>query len=232
MSTATRTHEDQTADGLFARLDASIGELWAGAARRPFWRRIVSEGWDRAAYRRTMSQIFHYTRHNSVNQAAAAFRADPDDIALLRFVYGHAKDELGHERMALHDLKSAGLVARDAEADDVDPPLPATDALVNYLYGVALRDGPVPRLGYSYWAESVYPHIAPLLGAARSSLGLADRDMTFFVAHAEVDTGHAEQVRAAIRRAATTPARADAIHRVAVTSLWLTIELLEQAVRS
>ena len=56
--------------------------------------------------------------------------------------------------------------------------------------------------------------------------------MTFFVAHAEVDAGHAEQVRAAIRRAANTPARAEAIHRVAVTSLWLTIELLEQAVGS
>ena len=230
MSTATRTDQDQTADGLFARLDASIGALWAGAERRPFWGRIVSEGWDRAAYRRTMIQIFHYTRHNSVNQAAAAFRADPDDLALLRFIYGHAKEELGHERLALHDLRSLGLVAEDGS--DIDPPLPATDALINYLYGVVLRDGPVPRLGYSYWAESVYPHIAPLLGAARSSLGLADRDMTFFVAHAEVDAGHAEQVRAAIRRAATTPARADAIHRVAVTSLWLTIELLEQAVAS
>jgi pyrroloquinoline quinone (PQQ) biosynthesis protein C len=229
VSTATRTSEDQTADGLFARLDASIGELWAGAERRPFWGRIVREGWDRDAYRRTMSQIFHYTRHNSVNQAAAALRADPDDLPLLRFIYGHAKEELGHERMALHDLKSAGLVG---EGETVDPPLPATDALVNYLYGVALRDGPVPRLGYSYWAESVYPHIAPLLRAARSSLGLADRDMTFFVAHAEVDAGHAEQVRAAIRRAAITPARAEAIHRVAVTSLWLTIALLEQAVGS
>lgn len=230
MSTAPRTDQEQTADRLFARLDASIGAAWAGAERRPFWGRIVSEGWDRAAYRRTMIQIFHYTRHNSLNQAAAAFRADPDDLALLRFIYGHAKEELGHERLALHDLRSLGLVAEDGS--DIDPPLPATDALINYLYGVVLRDGPVPRLGYSYWAESVYPHIAPLLGAARSSLGLADRDMTFFVAHAEVDAGHAEQVRAAIRRAATTPARADAIHRVAVTSLWLTIELLEQAVGS
>jgi len=230
MSTAPRTDQDQAADGLFARLDASIGALWAGAERRPFWGRIVSEGWDRAAYRRTMIQIFHYTRHNSVNQAAAAFRADPDDLPLLRFIYGHAKEELGHERLALHDLRSLALVAEDGS--DIDPPLPATDALINYLYGVVLRDGPVPRLGYSYWAESVYPHIAPLLRAARSSLGLADRDMTFFVAHAEIDAGHAEQVRAAIRRAATTPARADAIHRVAVTSLWLTIELLEQAVGS
>ena len=60
-----------------------------------------------------MCQIFHYTRHNSVNQAAAAFRADPDDLPLLRFIYGHAKEELGHERLALHDLRSSGLIGED-----------------------------------------------------------------------------------------------------------------------
>ena len=116
MSTATRTNEDQTADGLFARLDASIGELWAGAERRPFWGRIVREGWDRAAYRRTMSQIFHYTRHNSVNQAAAAFRADPDDIAAaalrLRPREGGARSR-AHWRCTIS--KSSGLVGGGRE---------------------------------------------------------------------------------------------------------------------
>jgi len=28
---------------------------------------------------------------------------------LLRFVYGHAKEELGHEQLVLNDLKSIGL---------------------------------------------------------------------------------------------------------------------------
>lgn len=37
-------------------------------------------------------------------------------------------------------------------------------------------------LRHSYWAEDVYEHLAPLLGAARSSLDLTDRQMTFFVA--------------------------------------------------
>ena len=50
-------------------------------------------------YRLTMVQIFHYTRHNSINQAVAAFRAEPEQLSLLRFVYGHAREELGHEKM-------------------------------------------------------------------------------------------------------------------------------------
>jgi pyrroloquinoline quinone (PQQ) biosynthesis protein C len=211
---------------LFARLDFSIADLWARARAGQFWRHVTANGMDRDLYRLTMSQLFHYTRHNSINQAVAAFRAAPEELLLLRFVYDHAREELGHERMILHDLRSCGLLGDEERLDD---PLPATDALVSYLYGVALREGPLPRLGYSYWAESVYVHIGPLLLATRDSLGLADRQMTFFAAHAAIDARHAEQVRAAIRRSVTTAESAAAVHRVAVTSLWLTTQILEQA---
>ncbi len=212
-------------EALFIRLDRSIAELWAEAKTGRFWGQVVSRGFDPGLYRLAMAQIFHYTRHNSINQAVSALRAEPGELALLRFVYGHAKEEVGHERLILSDLRSIGLLAGD---EITDAPLPATDALINYLYGVALREGPVPRLGYSYWAESVYHQIGPLLLAARDALALTYENMSFFAAHAEIDARHAEQVRSAICCAVTTSERAEAVHRVAVTSLWLTIQLLEQ----
>jgi pyrroloquinoline quinone (PQQ) biosynthesis protein C len=214
-------------DELFARLDGSVAALWAQARDGAFWRHVTEHGFDAALYRIVMTQIYHYTRHNSVNQAVAAFRAEPEQIRLLRFVYSHAAEELGHERMVLHDLRAVGLLGQREEVTDT--PLPATDALINYLYGIALREGPLPRLGYSYWAETVYEHIAPLLAAARTSLGLTDRQMAFFVAHSEIDSKHAVEVAEAIRRAVTTREQADDVHRVAVTSLWLTLAILEQA---
>jgi len=213
------------AAALFARLDASIAELWARARSGQFWTRVESGGCSRELYRVTLGQIYHYTRHNSVNQAVTALRADPEQLGLLRFVYGHAREELGHEQMALHDLESLGLLP---EGRVEEPPLPATDALIHYLYGVALREGPIPRLGYSYWAESVYGHIGPLLMEATRSLGLTRRNLTFFAAHSELDTQHAAQVRQAICRVVKTSAQAEALHRVAVTSLWLTLQMLEQ----
>jgi hypothetical protein len=211
---------------LFGRLDASIAEQWTRAKASAAWRGIVSAGWSRELYRVTMLQLFHYTRHNSINQALAALRAEPEQVELLRFVYAHAKEELGHEKLILHDLKSIGLW-RDGDA--LEPPLPATDALINYLYGVALREGAVARLGYSYWAEAVYGEIAPLLLAAQTSLSLTERQMTFFAAHSRIDVQHAQQVRAAIARSVTTAEQADAVHRVATTTLWLTLELFAQA---
>ncbi len=214
-------------DELFARLDISISELWRKAREGAFWRHVAARGFDPELYRIVMTQIYHYTRHNSINQAVAAFHAQPEQIGLLRFIYSHAREELGHEKLVLRDLRAVGLLGRDRLVDDV--PLPATDALIHYIYGVVLRAGPIPRLGYSYWAETVYDHIGPLLLAARESLGLSDRDMAFFVAHSEIDSRHAVEVRNAICSVVTTREEADAVHRVAVTTLWLTISLMEQA---
>jgi pyrroloquinoline quinone (PQQ) biosynthesis protein C len=217
--------ESELVRELFARLDARITELWAIGRRGRFWTRVAAGGCSRELYRATLGQIYHYTRHNSLNQAVTALRADPEQLGLLRFVYSHAREELGHEQLVLHDLESLELLP---EGRVKEPALPATDALIQYLYGVALREGPIPRLGYSYWAESVYGQIGPLLFEATRALGLTRRNLTFFAAHSEIDTRHAEQVRSAIRRAVKSPAQAEALERVAVTSLWLTLQMLEQ----
>ncbi|MFC4127433.1 iron-containing redox enzyme family protein [Nocardia rhizosphaerae] len=220
--TSDTLHED-----LFTQLDAEIDALWTRAREGKMWKHVTTHGFDRGLYFLVMKQVFHYTSHNATNQAVAAFRTTPDQLGLLKFVYEHAREELGHERMVLHDLRAIGLIEKGEVIDDV--PLPATDALIGYLYGVALREGPIPRLGYSYWAESVYTHIAPLLDAARGTLGLTDREMAFFVAHAEIDSKHADEVRHTITRAVTTLEQARDVHRVAVTTLSLTLLLLEQS---
>ncbi len=216
------------ADALFARLDEMVARRWTAAAGSDFWRHVTVHGFDRELYRSLMVQVFHYTRFNSVNQAYCSVRTTPEQRALLRFVYRHADEELGHEQMVVHDLRSVGLIERD---DDLTtfPRLPATDALIGYIAGVALTEGAISRLGYSYWAEDVYRHLAPLLGAAVTSLGLTARQMTFFTAHSDIDAGHSAEVRRIIAKVATTPADQDAVYRIADTTLWLTIQLMEQA---
>ncbi|MEU6561287.1 iron-containing redox enzyme family protein [Nocardia nova] len=212
--------------GLFARLDHSIGALWEEANRSRLWRHLLEEDIDISLYGAVMTQIYHYARHNSINQAVAAFRATPEDTDLLRYAYKHAREELGHEKFAVHDLRAIGVLGPDEQI--TESPVIANQALVRYLYGVALCDGPIPRLGYSYWAESVEPHMRPLLQRLRETLGLTDNEMTFFEAHGDIDVRHFEDVKRAITRAVRTPEQADAVHGVAVTTLWLTISLLDQ----
>ncbi|MGH8419421.1 MAG: iron-containing redox enzyme family protein [Pseudomonas sp.] len=211
----------------FKELDEVVEAGWAQIKLGKYWQFSLQNPTPPELYQQVMLQVYHYTRYNSINQAACAASADPEQTSLLRFVYKHALEELGHERMVLRDLGSVGLLPEALPA-----PLPPTQALIAYLNDVAVRKGPVARLGYSYWAEDVYEHIQPLLGRFRADLRLSDEQMTFFVAHSTIDEKHADEVRSAMRRAVTTNEQRRQIIEVARVTLWLTGQLLEEAWRT
>src|SRR3954469_21082731 len=170
-------------------LRQAVDAQWGDIKRGEFWRLVQQRPVRKELYRDMMREVYHYSRHNSINQAVAAFQPAPE--GLLKFVYKHAGEELGHEKMVIHDLKSIELFD---EADLHKLPLPATEALIGYLYAVALRYGAVARLGYSFWAEGVYGHIAGPFGKIAKDLGLTSKNMTFFGTHAEADEAHIRQV--------------------------------------
>jgi thiaminase len=203
-------------------LRESIEAQWRDIKKGQFWRLVTERTVTRELYRDMMLQIYHYSRHNSINQAVAAFVPAPE--GLLRFVYRHASEELGHERMVTHDLRSIGLLD---EADLAAAPLPATEALVGYLYFVALRYGAVPRLGYSFWAEDAHAHIGEVLAKIGTDLQLTSKNVTFFGSHAEADADHIRQVEEALEKYAVTPQDQELVTRVATTTLSLTGQLLE-----
>lgn len=208
-------------------LQQVVDSEWAGIKAGEFWRRVMTEPVPRTLYRDLMLQVYHYSRHNSMNQAVAAFVPAPE--GLLKFVYRHAAEELGHERMVIHDLKSIGLFD---EADLARQPLPATEALIGYLYYVSLRYGAVARLGYSFWAEGVYGHIAGPFAKISQDLQLTSKNLTFFGSHAQADEAHIQQVTDAIERYAVTPGDQAQVIQVARTTLFLTGQLLDQVARA
>lgn len=209
-----------------ANLRATVDAEWVQIKKGRFWERVMGQPVSRELYRDLMLQVYHYSRHNSMNQAVTAFVPAPE--GLLKFVYQHAAEELGHERMVVHDLKSIGLFE---DADLSQPPLPATEALIGYLYYVSLRYGAVARLGYSFWAESIYVHIQDAFRKISADLGLERKNVTFFGSHAQADESHSQQVDEALTRYATTKEEQALVTRVALTTLSLTGQLLEQVAR-
>ena len=214
------------AQSFVSQLRETVEAEWAQIKRGEFWTRVMREPVTRPLYRDLMMQVYHYSRHNSVNQAVAAFVPAPD--GLLKFVYRHAAEELGHEKMVVHDLKSIDLFR---EADTQAAPLPATEAMIGYLYYVSLRYGAVARLGYSFWAEGAHQHIQEPLGKICRDLNLTSKNVTFFGAHAEADQEHIQQVEDAIERYAVTPHDQALVRKVALTTLSLTGQLLDQVAR-
>jgi len=210
------------------RLDEAQRAQWAEIHQGAFWTHLRTRGLDRDLYVRLMTEIFHYTRHNSQNQALAALKVMSDRLKLLRYCLHHAYEEAGHDLMVLADLRSI-----DVPTDSIPTsrPLPETQAFIAYLYRTAAECDATARLGYSYWAEGAYPFIEDLLGAMRRDLKLQDSQMTFFVEHSTIDTAHLGAVKKIIVEACTTPELQAGTLACLETSLYLTGQLMEGAYR-
>ena len=211
------------------RCDERAAEGWARIHAGAFWRRVREHGFERGLYVQLMTEIYHYTRHNAQNQALAAVRVHSDRLPLLRFCLHHAYEEAGHDLMVLHDLQAIGV---DPDAVRAQKPLPETEAFIAYLYRVATTLDATARLGYSYWAESCYGHIQEVLDAMRSSLGLGDREMTFFVAHSEIDRSHFEEVQKIAVASCTDGGLQEDLLDVLERSLHLQGQMLEGVLRA
>lgn len=209
-------------------LEEEVTQGWREIHDGPFWCHMKENGLDRELYQVVMVQFWHYTQHNPINQAVAAWRVPPSKMGLLRFCFNHAEEELGHEKMVEHDLRVVGLLDGALEV----PPMRATSALIGYLYSVALMEGAIARLGYSYWAESCYAHAQELLDHMRTDLGLTDQEMSFFVAHAVIDVKHSKEVNEQIERWAVSEEDQAKVLQVAKTTLWLTGQLLDDSYRA
>ena len=179
---------------------------------------------DRKLFAIYMIETYHYTLHNARNQALVGVRAMDQPPQYIKFCFTHAAEETGHELMALHDAKKLGL--KDVDFD-IPPPLPDTEALIAYLYWISATGNPLQRLGYSYWAENSYHYINPLVHKLKEHLHLEDNQLTFFIAHSEIDDEHAREVQEMLRRHCRSASDWAAVKRVLATSLRLTGRFME-----
>lgn len=131
----------------------------------------------KALYALYMIETFHYTAHNARNQGLVGVR-HADNPVYAKFCFEHAAQEVGHEKMALHDVMSLGL---KSEVFDMPPALPATEVLIAYLYWISFTGNPLQRLGYSYWAENAYQFITPLITRISEVLALKPAQLTFLL---------------------------------------------------
>lgn len=206
-------------------LKCHLDKTWEELFHHSRFLRFVKEGkTTKFLYAMYLLETYHYTYHNARNQALVGTRKEELDFQYQKFCFQHAAEETGHEQMALNDLKNLGLYNEGVE---IPPPLPQTTVLIAYLYWISQHGNPVQRLGYSYWAESCYEYIMPLMDQVTRSLGLTRAQTTFLVAHAEIDKEHSRQVQHMINRVCKTTRDWQDVTEVMETSLKLTGNMMD-----
>ena len=174
-----------------------------------------------------MIQVYYYAFHTARNQALVGLNLANTDSKYMQFCFEHALEETGHELMALHDLRSIGIIFKDKA--DIPEPLPSTDLLIAYLYYVAAHGNPVQRLGYSYWSETSYSFIRTFMDMLIQSMDLDKNQMTFFYSHSHIDDKHAKDVADILVKVCKTDKDWDAVKKVAKITLGLTNDMFQES---
>lgn len=215
-------------DSKLFNLKGIIAEKWQEILQQPqalqFSKSLM--GSDRRVYALYLTQVYHYAWHTARNQALVAVNPNTKDIRYMQFCLEHALEETGHELMALHDLRSMGILINDLEKE-MPPAMPATQLLIAYLYRVAQYGNPLQRLGYSFWAETSYEYIRGFIDTMGENMELNKRQMTFFYNHSTIDDKHAKDVENILLHCCNTNDDWKAIEQAAVITLDLTHQILK-----
>lgn len=208
----------------FTTTDTNLEKSWEQLlAKSRLTKAILSGEATKTLYAIYMLETFHYTAHNARNQALVGER-DASNPVYTKFCFDHAAEEVGHEQMALHDLKKMGF---EGVEQNIPRPLPQTETLIAYIYWVSATGNPLQRLGYSYWAENCYRYINPVIDKLRITLSLTPGQLTFFIAHSDIDSKHFEEIKTVIERTCKSQKDLDDITAVASVTLDLTGKMLD-----
>ncbi len=209
-------------------LDFRMASCWQNILSKPVAkeiRSILASG-DRKLYSLWLCQVAHLTKHTSAHQALVGVRSSEISHAYAKFCFEHASEEVGHEMMAVHDLRKIGFQVHAVK--DLPEPLSSTTKLNAYLFYVSQHAHPATRLGFSYWAEKCYPFIHDLASSSKKALGLENHQMTFFVSHAEIDEKHAEDVEKIVVQVCKTSQDWAAVETGMVDTLEMAVDIFEE----
>jgi hypothetical protein len=137
-----------------------------------------------AAY---LTQVFHHTRENPQIQALATVYFRGHQRAAIKRFFRHASSEIGHDQLALDDLKELG---GTVDALPFQNPLPETTALISFPFYQIHNLNPVGYLGYLYFLEFLPTGSGGALMDALACAGVPRAAMRFFHDHYTIDKAH------------------------------------------
>jgi len=214
------------------KLDDAIEKMWQQIFSSEMAQQFISSfmGKDKRIYALYLTQVYHYAYHTPRNLALAGANLHNTNAHFMYHCFEHAREETGHELMALHDLRMLGLPINTVP-DDMPKILASNEAMLGYVKFLATGSNPYRIMGYSYWIERPYAHILHFMEQMEVSMGLNKNQMTFYYNHREIDKKHGAEIEKAIISFCTNQNQWDGIREAALTTMQLMLNLLLEIIK-
>ena len=178
-------------------------------------------------YKSILREIYYYSREDPQIQALAAVYFRGQDRAQVKPFLRHAIAEVGHDELALNDLRALG------ETPDELPlqsPLATTMGLISFPFYQICYQNPIGYLGYLYFLEHLPTSSGDSIGGALAAAGIPQQAMTFLNEHFAVDIGHNRLMQTYVEELVKTPEDLDAVIHAMRTTGVLYAAMLQGAI--
>lgn len=155
--------------------------------RGEFFERLASGRLDLSHYKSYLRETYHNASQNPRNMALFMAHVDTGLRPLEAKFMRHTAMEMGHDELALDDLRALG---EDAEAVRNGLPLPTTEALAAFIVFQIQHRNPMAYLGYLYHLEALPVQMGGNALEALTAMGVPAEAATFLREHAEADPVH------------------------------------------
>lgn len=150
----------------------------------PAMQKILSGNITLEHYKSYLRQTFHYTRENPQIQAQATVYFRGTDRDFIKMFYKHSISEIGHDELALNDLK---FFIGDVNSIRTENPLPATIAFNAFATYQITNRNPIGYLGHLFFLEFLPTSSGNQYIQILENAGIPKEAMSFLIEHTEVD---------------------------------------------
>lgn len=169
------------------RIRAEWERCLATLAAGPFFRRLAAGSLGLEHYKSFLREEYFNTTENPKIMALFFSRLDTDRYREAAKLLKHTAMEVGHNEMAMDDLKALG---EDTEAIRTGHALPSTDALAAFIIFQIEHRNPLAFLGYIYHLEAISERMAGGASDVFGRLGVPESARSFLKEHADADPTH------------------------------------------
>lgn len=179
-------------------------------------------------YKSVLREIYHYAKEDPQIQALATVYFRGEDRATVKMFFKHATSEIGHDQLALEDLRSLG---EDPAMVPYSFPLPATMALTAYPFYQINYLNPIGYLGYLYFLEFMPTHAGQRYAEALLAAGIPPNALGFLQEHMTVDVAHNKLMEEYLQRLVRTDSDLSAVAYAIRVTGRLYADMLMGAIR-
>lgn len=206
-------------------MDHAILDSWSSANVSIFGVPYQTQDLAEKIYADMLFEMYHCAKHQAIYQSITPNCVEIEDELLLKFLYKIGQNDLGMEKLVVHDLSQIDESLCNKLISS--SPKPSTMAFISYLHYISIHYPPVAKLAFRYALIQARDWIAIFFQQLNQVLDLEDNQQTFMCSSSASLRASEDEVRKLLMASCNTTVQQDKLIEVVQTTTYMVASIFD-----